>query len=405
MLVSRGGRALVAALALAAAPIVLPGPPAAFAAEDPECASIGPDDTDRRKVAGPNFASEELRIPAATALAAAAGRKPGKGVRIYLVDTALPAGPAAYADAPSNHALVAAGILAGGAQEDPAVEVGIAPAADVTPVKFYDAPDGQAKDGEKPPTPEGLTSALGRITVKPRDRAIVLIPAAVRGTAALEAQLDRLHAEGALLIAPVGDRPQAKTGFLQDYAGKPRAGEDAAADVWPAADEDVVAVGISTPGAAGVALRSSGVDLAAPGVGSISIGLQGGWCLVADPSSAWAAAPGRRRRRAGLVGAQRRQRRPAPCPAGGHRQRQRGRQPADGSRRRPGGRGDPATRGGAGRREPRHHRRTPRRGAARTGRPARRHSQGRGLVGPGGWRRARRAAGAAPGARPPPALT
>ena len=135
-----------------------------------------------------------------------------------------------------------------------------------------------------------LTSALGRITVKPRDRAIVLIPAAVRGSAALEAQLDRLHAEGALVIAPVGDRPQAKTGFLQDYAGKPRAGEDAAADVWPAADEDVVSVGISTPGAAGVALRSSGVDLAAPGVGSISVGLQGGWCLVADPSSAWAAA-------------------------------------------------------------------------------------------------------------------
>lgn len=287
---SRGGRALVAALALAAAPVVLPGPPAAFAAEDPECASIGPDDTDRLKVAGPNFASDELRIPAATELAAAAGRKPGRGVRVYLVDTDLPAGPAAYADAPSNHALVAAGIVVGGAQKDPAVEVGIAPEAKITPVKFYDAPDGQAKDGEKPPTPEGLTSALGRITVKPRDRAIVLIPAAVRGSAALEAQLDRLHAEGALIIAPVGDRPQAKTGFLQDYAGKPRAGEDAAADVWPAADEDVVSVGISTPGAAGVALRSSGVDLAAPGVGSISIGLQGGWCLVADPSSAWAAA-------------------------------------------------------------------------------------------------------------------
>lgn len=287
---SHGGRALVAALALAAAPIVLPGPPSAVAAEDPDCASVGPDDTDRRTVTGPNRANEALRIPAATELATAAGVRPGKGVTVYLVDSGFPVTPAAYAEAPSDHALVAWGIVRGEPQKEPAVDVGIAPEARVLPVPFYDAPDGQAKDGEKPPTPEGLTKALGKITVKPRERAIVLIPAAVRGSATLKAQLDRLHGEGALLLAPVGDRPQAETGFLQDYAGTPRPGEDAAADVWPAADDDVISVGISTPGAAGVALRSSGVDLAAPGVGSISFGLHGGRCLVADPSSAWAAA-------------------------------------------------------------------------------------------------------------------
>lgn len=291
MLVSRGARALVAALALAAMPVVLPGAPPAHAAEDPECASVGPDDGDRLKVTGPNLASDALRIPAAKKLVAAAGRKPGQGVTVVVVDTETAGfNRAAYADLPSNHGIVSAGIVVGEAQKSPAVDVGIAPSAGLLALKFYDAPEGQAKDGEKAPTPERLTAVLRGIKPKPRDRVVVLIPAVVRGSAALRAELDRLHAAGALLVAPVGDRPQAKTGFLQDYAGKPRAGEDAAADVWPAADDNVISVGISTPGAAGIALRSSGVDLAAPGVGSVSFGLQGGWCLVTDPSSSWAAA-------------------------------------------------------------------------------------------------------------------
>lgn len=281
-------RALVVALALAASPLVLPGPPA-VAAENPECASIGPDDRDRPTVTGPNVASEELQVPAATRIAAAAGRAPGKGVNVVVVDTDT-AGfdPRKYADLTSAHGLTAAGIVIGPAQDKPPVDIGIAPAAGIRVLRFYDAPEGAAKDDEKPPTPEGLVEQLRRIPRGPRT--IVLIPTAVRGSAQLRTEIERLHTNGALIIAPVGDRPQAKTGFLQDYAGQQRAGEDAAADVWPAADEDVVAVGISNPAAAGIALRSSGVDLAAPGVGSFSLGLQGGYCLVSDPSTAWAAA-------------------------------------------------------------------------------------------------------------------
>lgn len=291
MLVNRPGRALLAALALAVTPIVLPGPPAAVAAEEPECASTGPDDKDRMTVTGPNLASEALRIPAATALAAAAGRKPGEGVTVVLVD-ANTAGfkPAGYADLASGHGIVAGGIVFGGPQKSPRVDAGIAPYVGIESRAFYDAPEGQASDDERPPTPEGLAKELEKIRVGPRERKIVLIPAVVRGSAVLKAELDRLHAAGALIVAPVGDRPQEKTSFLQDYAGKPRPGEDAADDVWPAADDHVISVGISTPGAAGVALRSSGVDLAAPGVGSVSLGLQGGWCVVTDPSSSWAAA-------------------------------------------------------------------------------------------------------------------
>lgn len=277
------------ALALAASPLVLPGPPA-VAAENPECASIGPDDRDRSTVTGPNVASEELQIPAATRIAAAAGRAPGKGVNVIVVDTsAADFDPRRYADLTSTHGLTAAGIVVGSPQKTPPVAIGIAPAAGISVQRFYDAPEGAAKDGEKPPTPEGLVEQLRRIrSIGPHT--IVLIPTAVRGSAQLRTEIDRLHTDGALIIAPAGDRPQAETGFLQDYAGQQRAGEDAAADVWPAADEDVISVGISSPAAAGIALRSSGVDLAAPGVGSFSLGVQGGYCLVSDPSTSWAAA-------------------------------------------------------------------------------------------------------------------
>lgn len=290
---SRGRLAALAVAALAlplvpgAAAPAAPAPTVAALAEGADCAATG-DDADR-KVTGVNEASEALQVPAATALAERAGREPGEGVRVVVVDTDIPGGVAVQArgDIVSAHGLTAAGIVGGEAQTGPSVAVGIAPAAAVVPVPFYDAPRGEEGDGEDPPSSEALARELRGISVE--RRTIVLVPAVVAESKALRSALDRLHRDGALVVAPAGDVPGEDSGFLEEYAAvKP--GQDAAADVWPAAHPDVLAVGISSPAWQPRALRNSAVDLAAPGAGSVSIGVQGGWCVVAEGSTEWAAA-------------------------------------------------------------------------------------------------------------------
>lgn len=293
---NRRHRARLAVLAVAALAVPLaPGAPApgvaaaraAAVAEGPDCASTG-EDADR-KVTGVNEASEALQVPAATALAQRAGRAPGKGVRVVVVDTRIPGGVGLERrpDIASAHGLTAAGIVGGEPQSDPSVAVGIAPAAEIVAVPFYDVPRGQGSETDRTPSSTALARELRGIDV---DRhTIVLIPAVVAESAELRTALAGLDEQGALVIAPAGDVPSEGTGFLEEYA-EVRPGQDAAADVWPAADPTVLAVGISSPAWQPRALRNSAVDLAAPGAGSVSIGVQGGWCVVAEGSTEWAAA-------------------------------------------------------------------------------------------------------------------
>lgn len=286
-------RARLAALAAVACAVPLvPGAPAparaAAVAEGPDCAATG-EDADK-KVSGVNDANEALQVPAAAALAGRAGVRPGKGVRVVVVDTQIPGGVALgfRPDIKSSHGLTAAGIVGGQPQTGPAVDVGIAPAADIVPAPFYDVPRGQQGDGDSTPSSSALARALRGVDVGART--IVLVPAVVAESAELRKALAALHRDGALVIAPAGDVPGEGTGFLEEYAGSARPGQDAAADVWPAADPRVVAVGISSPEWQARALRNSAVDLAAPGAGSVSIGTQGGWCVVPEGSTDWAAA-------------------------------------------------------------------------------------------------------------------
>jgi membrane-anchored mycosin MYCP len=289
MRVTRGRRTTGAALMGAALPLlVLPGAPAR-AAEDPVCGATDVD-TPQRTVTGANAANDALQVPAATALVRKAGRRPGEGVTVVVVDTQVPGGVAVAPrpDLVSSHGLTAAGIVGGPEQGKGDVAVGIAPAADVRPVRFYDAERGSAADGEAEPEPGALASALAGISVG--RRTVVLVPAVVGPGDSLRSALERLARRGALVIAPSGDRPQQADGLLDDYVGDARPGQDAAADVWPAAvDDAVLAVGLAPP-LSSLALRNSEVDLAAPGVGAVSIGAQGGWCRVTEPSTAWAAA-------------------------------------------------------------------------------------------------------------------
>lgn len=273
--------------------VAVPAGPAAAAADDPDCGTVQAD-TEERTVDGANEANDALHVAEATALLARRGAGPGAGVRIIVVDADITgfrgAGPAPQDD---PHGLVVAGLIAGPDQTSPSVEVGIAPAADVEGRAFYTHQRGS--DDGIVPTADGLAAALDgiaddRAAGRLGGRTIVLVPVEVGSGAGLESAVRRLTAAGVLVVAAGGDRPAAGSGFLPSYSGEPEAGEDAAGEVWPAADDSVLAVGVSTDGALGSVLRNSAIDVAAPGTGAVSRGLNGGWCRVTSVSSHWAAA-------------------------------------------------------------------------------------------------------------------
>lgn len=278
----------------ATAALLAPAPAAQVrAAEGPSCDQTGSDGA--RTVTGENDASNVLQVPAATALAAAAGRKPGAGVSVVVVDSPFAGLDASrFEPLETEHGVVVAGIVGARDQLEPVrVPAGIAPGARLVERPFYSAPRGSGED-KVVPTSEGLAAALTDVASQVRRgdlgaRVVVLVPMEVPTSARLVAAVKRLTASGALVVAAAGDRSEG-SGFLDDFVGGPRPGEDAVADVWPAADPDVVTVGVSTPDATSAVLRNSGVDLAAPGTGSVSIGLSGGWCVVASTSTHWAAA-------------------------------------------------------------------------------------------------------------------
>jgi membrane-anchored mycosin MYCP len=282
----------LAAIAAPAAPSV-PSSAQVRAAEGPSCDQTGSDGD--RTVTGENDASNILQVPAASTLAAAAGRRPGAGVSVVVVDSPFAGLDASrFEPLETEHGVVVAGIVGGRDQLQPVrVSTGIAPGARLVERPFYSAARGSGED-KVVPTSDGLAAILTDVAAQVRRgdlgrRVVVLVPMEVPSSPGLVAALDRLDASGALVVAAAGDRTEG-TGFLDEFVGGPRPGEDAARDVWPAADPAVVAVGVSTPDATGAVLRNSGVDLSAPGTGSVSMGLSGGWCVVASTSTHWAAA-------------------------------------------------------------------------------------------------------------------
>lgn len=290
--------AALAALALSAVPAAAaPTAVSRDGAAGPDCAQVGRDD-ERRDVTGVNGADVALDVPGADALLARdTGRRPGQGVSVVVVDTPTgPLAPGAPTDLPSAHGLTLASIVAGPDQRDPAVAVGIAPAARLEVRPFYTVPrggGGGGGEGVVEPTAAGLARTLDDVAAdvaagRLGRRVIVLVASEVEGSSPLRAAVRRLTAAGALLVAASGDRPP-EGDFLGGFAAGPRPGEDAGGAVWPAADPATLAVGVSTPDAP-VALRSSAVDVGAPGVGSVARGLDGGFCVVGEVSTHWAAA-------------------------------------------------------------------------------------------------------------------
>lgn len=294
---SRSCAFAVGAMVLACLPVVVA--PAGSAprslAEGPECTSVTHDTEDVQPVTGDNDALLALQVPEASALARKAGTKPGTGVTVVVVDSGI-AGidSSAPESLESGHGYVVGSIIAGPDQPRPAVQVGIAPGARLVDARFYAKPRSEgADDGLPPPMSGSLEQSLDAITARRRTdlrgRTIVVVPTEVLHTDGLERAVERLVTSGALVIAASGDRPVDES-FLKDYVGEPRPGEDAVTAVWPAAADGVVSVGVSTPGAGGTVLRNSGIDLAAPGTGSVARALNNQWCVVTSVSSHWAAA-------------------------------------------------------------------------------------------------------------------
>lgn len=286
-------------VALAALALALPAPAAtaevaAVVPTGPDCPSVTEDFVDQLRVGGSNDANERLQVPRAQELArTTSGKLAGDGVTVVVVDTPFTSPQRVLPGTPSGHGLTAAGIVGGDDQTDPVrVDVGIAPGARVVAEPFYTTPEPERTDGGVVPMASGLADALGRVATKRRageygPRVVVLVPAQVPRSAALEKQVARLVGAGVLVVAASGDRPG--EGEFTEQLAVDQPGEDAADVVWPAAAPGVLAVGVSTPGTDTV-LRSSRIDLAAPGAGAVSRGLNGGWCTLPVPSTHWAAA-------------------------------------------------------------------------------------------------------------------
>ncbi len=270
----------------AAAAVVVPDAP-----QGPECMDTALDSAGPHTVKGDNVANAILHVAQAQALARKDGAEPGRGVRIVVVDSGIGGYDGTPADLPSGHGTAVAGILKGADQTEPtAVEVGIAPAVTLEDAPFYQVPVKQ-QEGDVVPTSSGLAGRLATIPGPGKgDHLIVLVPTQVARSSELVAQVDRLTQAGALVIAASGDRPRSDEEFPSGYAGESRKGEDTADLVWPAAHPAVIGVGVSTPGSRGAVLRSSAIDLAAPGVGAVSRARNGAWCVLSSPSTAWAAA-------------------------------------------------------------------------------------------------------------------
>jgi membrane-anchored mycosin MYCP len=264
-------------------------------AEGPRCLQVSASTTDQRSVKGDNPANLALHVEEAQALVRKTGRQPGAGVQVIVVDSGIDGfRGTSPVELPTGHGFAVAGIIAGPDQAEPSrVDVGIAPGAEVVDGRFYDTLE-RSQEGQRVPMAADLARKLGEIAASreggARPRTVVVVPAQVPYSAGLEAQIDRLVATGVLLVAASGDRPSGEGAFPDGYEGEARKGEDAADVIWPAAHPKVIAVGVSTPGTRGTVLRSSAIDLAAPGSGAVSKALNGGWCVVDGASTSWAAA-------------------------------------------------------------------------------------------------------------------
>ena len=304
---------LVAGGAVALASFLLTtGTPAASADEgvEADCANIAAEDTTRFGTTRPSLPLETMEVAAAAERVRRAGRRPGAGVVVAVVDSgvaaAAPITVAGREDAgnkqpePSDyHGTAVAGLIAGHPRGGAGGAVGIAPYARIYDVQVYDEAEAAVDDPTRSPiTIDNLSQGLDRvIAAVPRlGIRIVNVSLTIPDDPGIRERVERLWSLGAVVVAPTGNRSDlVPDGLPASYADGHRAGEDAAPWVHPADYDHVLGVNATPAGAdntdpTAYVMENSSTDVAAPTAMAVSYSLRGESCLLTVPATSFAAA-------------------------------------------------------------------------------------------------------------------
>jgi len=296
---------------LALGGLVLPWAPPAYA-EQAACSEIQQDTTEADDVTEPSVPLQQLRVEEATKVLERRGVRPGEGVGVAVIDSGIADVPGlpqaggsrnpAFAkgrDYPYYHGTAVAGLIAGADRGGEAGPVGIAPAASLYDVRVYDTPTDSDDGKYRGLTDAGVIDGLEWVaanarSVSPRIR-IANVSLAVKDSPELRQVVRRLAALGVVVVAAAGNRPtSADDPVLEDFAGEPRPGEDAAKVVFPAGYPTVVAATSSVPrgvDARNFVLQNSATDIAVPTMDGVSYAVNGVTCLLPpEAATSWAAA-------------------------------------------------------------------------------------------------------------------
>lgn len=256
----------------------------------------------------------QMRVPEAQHLFEAHGLLAGHGVRVAVVDSGVFPSTGlsivervSFGTAPElseAHGTEVAGLIAG-ASRGPGKPIGVAPGADIVDVQVYDS-DVPA-DGETRLTTPGLVKGLEWVADN-ADRlgiGVVNVSHAVppsEDLKKLKKVVNRLWKQDVIVVAAAGNRPTSNGDPFYTYFGyagqsERPPGEDAVNVVFPAGyKKQVVAVSASIynptvdDDLAEFVLQNSAIDVAAPTVGAVTIGINGSTCLLYDTATSWSTA-------------------------------------------------------------------------------------------------------------------
>jgi membrane-anchored mycosin MYCP len=247
-----------------------------------------------------------LDVGDAQRLVSTAGRLPGAGVTVAVLDSGIAphgqvttaaqhsvhTGPVVHTS--DYHGTAVAGLIAGRARPGGG-SVGIAPGAHLVDVQVYgwsEGSTGRAAQASRTDLVAGLEWLAGQAPSLGVD--IAVVPMAVEPDAALAEAIHRLQQQGVLVIAPSGNRPDPSEGGPFAAYATDRPGQDGFADIGPANEPGVLVAGTTAAGATPAenpgSIPNHAVDVVVPTAGGISVALSGGTCVLTAPATSWAAA-------------------------------------------------------------------------------------------------------------------
>ena len=302
---------LAASSALVLCPVGLPVP--AARADDgvaSDCSAIPQEDDTHYATDQPSAPLAAMGVDDALDRLRKEHVKAGTGVTVAVIDSGVsdraPVTFAGHVDAgnkiatPSDyHGTAVAGLIAGHPRsEADGGPVGIAPGARILDVQVYDEADAP-DDPSSPQSPitvanlrQGLQAVIDAVPTE--GIRIVNMSLAIPDDEQIRAQVAQLHALGAVVVAPTGNRNELPPGLPASFA-QHTSGEDAAPWVHPADYPDVLGVNATPQGSTDAnpmswVLESSSTDVAAPTAGAVSYSLRGESCYLSDPATSYAAA-------------------------------------------------------------------------------------------------------------------